>query len=872
VTPLHTQTRSTGRIIRVLFVGVILLLCTLGIAFLTFDVGRKIAAQATASSDNIQWSLSQIDVEVLSLHTAIAAANEGAGTLEQVRSRFDVFYSRATTFKTSDVFSILHSNEDYMKGLDEIWAFLDHTTPLIDGPDTVLQANLPQIERDVANLHRATRTIALTGIKVFAEKADADRAGVTRTLSEVALLTLVLIAVLVGLVWVLLRVDRQNQNRARENQMTLARMEAVVTSALDAVIVVDSTGTVLEFNTSAELISGFSREEAIGANLTELIVPDHLIAAHTRGMARYRASARTTILGRGRIRMEAKRRDGTLFPIELSISRAWSDQGEIFVSYLRDVTDQVAAEQELLRARDAALAAAKAKSDLLAVMSHEMRTPLNGMIGTIELLGDTELTKRQRSLLQVMETSGRLLLHHVNDVLDISRLDSGKMPLHPERVDLAVLIDEVFDNQRAAAAANGNSLRANLPPAPQSHVICDPMQLRQVLLNLVGNAIKFTKNGSISVDVIAAEADAEGMTEFRVIDTGIGIASDEVARIFEDFVTLDASYARSSGGTGLGLGISRRIVQSMGGSISVESSLGQGSTFCVRVPLPLAPVDHPEPLPQNASGHTMEPHTPALPDQNKRLQVLVVEDNPVNRLVVREMLQAQGHNVHEAHDGEEGVQAAAAHRFDVILMDISMPRMDGLEATRAIRAGNGISHAVPIIALTAHALEDEVTTFLGAGMQLVLNKPVSGKALAKSLKEALSMAPTPAPTLSHGPASGLIDADLLTELFETLGAARGADMLLKFLTATDADLPGIAARISAGTQPLTDTQREVHKLAGSAAIFGAKALNAALRDMEAACKAGDTAALVPAAQGLTSLWVQSRAALVAVQESESAKG
>jgi PAS domain S-box-containing protein len=872
VIPEYPQKSSAGRIVRILFVGAILLLCALGIAFLALDVSRKIAAQATANSDNIQWSLSQIDVELLSLHTAIAAANHGAGTLDQVRSRFDVFYSRATTFKTSDVFAILHQNADYMQGLEETWAFLDRTTPLIDGPDDVLAAKLEQIEQDVAKLHGATRTIAMTGIKVFAEKADGERAAVTRTLTEVAALTLVLIALLVGLVWVLMRVDRQNQGRARENQMTLARMEAVVASALDAVIVVDGKGTVLEFNTSAELISGFTRQEAVGANLTELIVPDHMIAAHTRGLARYRASARTTKVGRGRLRMEAKRRDGTLFPVELSISRAWSDQGEIFVSYLRDVTEQVAAERELLRARDTALAAAKAKSDLLAVMSHEMRTPLNGMIGTIELMGDTELTKRQRGLLQVMETSGRLLLHHVNDVLDISRLDSGKMQLHPERVDLAHLIDEIFDNQRALAATNGNDLQASLPPAPQSHVICDPMQLRQVLLNLVGNANKFTKNGKIRVEVLPV--DDEGMTEFRVIDTGIGIASDEASRIFEDFVTLDASYARSSGGTGLGLGISRRIVQNMGGSIAVESSLGEGSVFRVRVPLQPAPEIAPLPdsLPNSASGQVMENPMPAAPDQIKRLQILVVEDNPINRLVVREMLQAQGHNVHEAHDGEDGVQAAATHRFDVILMDISMPRMDGLEATRAIRASSGKSHAVPIIALTAHALEAEVTTFLAAGMQLVLNKPVSGKALAKSLKEALSMVPTPALTTPAAPASGLVDADLLAELFETLGAERGGDMLAKFLTATDAELPGLVARIVSGTQALADSQREVHKLAGAAAIFGAKALNGALRAMETACKAGDAAALIPAAQGLPSLWAQSREALVTVQQTESAKG
>lgn len=848
---------------RVAFVGAILLLCTLGIAFLAFDVSRKIAAQATASSDNVQWSLSQIDVEMLSLHTALATARQGSGSLEQVRSRFDVFYSRATTFRTSEVFSILHENADYLVALDEIWKFLDRSAPIIDSPNDVLQARLKEIEDDVADLHKFTRQIALIGIKVFAERKDAERRDVTTTLSEVALLTLVLIAVLVGLVWVLMRVDRQNQSRARENLMTLARMEAVVTSALDAVIVVDALGTVLEFNTAAEMISGFRRDEALGENLTNLIVPDHMAAAHSRGMATYRNTSRTSVVGKGRLRMEAKRRDGTVFPIEMSVSRAWSDVGEIFVAFLRDVTQVVAAEQELLRARDAALAAAKAKSDLLAVMSHEMRTPLNGMLGTIELLGETDLSPRQRGLLRVMETSGRMLLHHVNDVLDISRLDSGKMPMYLESVDLGQLVTEVLDSQRAAAQAHGNQLQPVLPDPALPEMISDPIQLRQVLLNLVGNAIKFTKNGRITLGLLPP--DANGMTEFRISDTGIGIESDKLDHIFDDFVTLDASYKRVSGGTGLGLGITRRLVQGMGGSILVESTPGLGTTFRVLLPMALAVSEKlPAALPHAESGVAGD--TPSAPPAPKvtPLRVLLVEDNPVNRLVAREMLQAQGHHVAEAHDGEEGVRTAGAQHFDVILMDISMPRMDGLEATRAIRSGYGLSQQVPIVALTAHALESEVATFLAAGMQLVLNKPISGKALAKALADALETAPPP--PLQHAAiqeVAKVIDTDNLAEFFETLGSERGLAMLTKYLTATDAQLPDLVAAIQSGSQSLTDSQQQVHKLAGSSAIFGAKALGAALRDMETACKEGNAEAVAETAQDLPALWQQTRSALLA---------
>jgi PAS domain S-box-containing protein len=513
---------------------------------------------------------------------------------------------------------------------------------------------------------------------------------------------------------------RKALKAAHDDHIHNSRMGAIVRTMLDAVIVLNQEGRIIAFNESAQATFGYTREEAEGQLMGDIIVPDHLKDAHYAGMHRYLATRKRRVVGAGRVELEAKHKDGTVFPVELSINTAQSAEGEIFVSYLRDISAQVAARKELHETRDKALAGEKAKADLLAVMSHEMRTPLNGLIGTLDLLRGTDLSEDQEKYLSMMAASGDLLLHHVNDVLDISRIESGRMQLQENPFELPQVLHRVVNSQEASAKQRGNQIELRLNRAPKT-VVGDAGRLEQILVNLVGNAVKFTRDGNVVLEARTTD----GGVRLIVQDNGVGIPETDHKRIFDDFVTLDPSYSRDSGGTGLGLAIVRRLVGAMGGTIKLDSTDGAGSTFMVDLPLEVAAEqDHLAELKNPKPGNILE---------DGKCQILLVEDNAINRMVARGILELENCTVIEAEDGVEGVQIAMSTAFDIILMDISMPRMDGVDATKAIRGQEGPNQNTPIVALTAHAMPEEVATFMAAGMNDVLTKPTSRAALSKAL-------------------------------------------------------------------------------------------------------------------------------------------
>ncbi|MBS8228429.1 ATP-binding protein [Vannielia litorea] len=819
-------------------------LCIAALVYLSINVARDLRLLNSASSDNVQWTLSQAEVEFLEFQMHLAALpGDEAEELRALRREYDIFYSRITTLEQSAIYSELRSEPEFSRNLRIVKTFLDRTVPLIDSPDAELAGAAPELLARTVEVRPNVRALANSGLNYFAVESDRRRDNVAVTLTQLAVGVTVLVLALLGFAAYLNHLNRQNVRRRREVLESAQRMNVVTSTALDGVIVVDRSGTVLDFNAAAEQIFGYQATEALGANLGDLIVPEQYREAHDAGMKRMREGGEQRVVGKGRVKLEARRKSGEVFPVEFAIQSAETDEGTIFISFLRDISHRVQAEKELVEARDRALAGEKAKTDFLATMSHEIRTPLNGLLGNLELLEGTRLTARQDRYIRNMNTSGKLLMSHISDVLDITKYDAGKLRLRPVAMNLSTLLQDIVDNQSGAALAQDTTLEWGWSGPQLDWIRADRDKLQHVLMNVIGNAVKFTRGGRVTVEAEQVDGAAGPQLQITVSDTGIGMSSELQAHIFDDFMTGDTSYDREVGGTGLGLGIAKRFVTALGGEIEVESEEGVGSSFQVR--LPVEPIAAPGP-----EVAARKPRSVAAASR-----VLLVEDNEINRVVAREMLEAAGHSVTVAHNGREAVERAEAEPFDLILMDISMPVMDGREATRTIRAGHGPCARVPIIALTANAVAEEQEAFLAGGMDDIVTKPLSRAALERVMADHIGAA---AP--GRGPETPAVAGSYIDELRDTLGVEALGGLLDRFAEEVEALLGFLE---SSAEEDLVETAARTHKIAGSAATLGAVALRSALVAIEEAAKTGDGAALRDGIAALPRVWSETRPALVA---------
>ena len=382
--------------------------------------------------------------------------------------------------------------------------------------------------------------------------------------------------------------------------------------------------------------------------------------------------------------------------------------------------------RRLAHARAAADSATRAKSDFLASMSHEIRTPLNGILGMTQLLQATHLDKEQHDTVEVIHQSGEHLLKVINDILDFSKVEAGKLELDSISFDVQSLARQVTAIIKPDADAKGLKIELVLQGKPAPMLLGDPHRVRQVLLNLLGNAVKFTDTGSVRFSVETAKARSGWLTvRFIIADTGIGIPKAKLGLLFEKFSQLDSSRTRRHGGTGLGLAVCRELVQLMQGSIQVESEEGSGSCFTVELPFAVAPI------PKLDAGESALSNFQVL----QGMRVLLVEDNPINERVALKLLERCGCEVSIARNGAEAVSHLARHPVDLVLMDCFMPEMDGCEATRRIRALNGDAARVPIIAMTAGVHEDDRLRCEEAGMDGFFSKPFELEALVALLEQ-----------------------------------------------------------------------------------------------------------------------------------------
>ncbi|SDH94276.1 ATP-binding protein [Lutimaribacter saemankumensis] len=783
---------------------------------------QEMRTLASSRSDNLVWTVTQTEVEFLQLENAVQMQMlEGTGTAADLREVFDVFYSRLATLRVSPLYQEHISAAGEIDRLERFSARIDSLLPLIDSDDYILLDSAPQLLAALEESRGELRALASRVTQTVAERHEAMRTDIfkaLRNLAYVVVALLVLMAALSLLVW---RLVRSIRSRARELRQTTTRLSTIVTTSRDAIVVTDGDDRITEFNAAAESLFGLTRAEALGQPITRLCEPSEL-----DGQTR-------------RQRVTGFRCEGGELPLEASLGSEETPFGCVRVYVFRDITHRLAIEEDLRQSRDQALAGERAKARFLAVMSHEMRTPLNGIIGVIDLLRDELDTPRLRQYLEILESSGETLLSHINDVLDIAELEAVQVTLSQQVVDLDALSHSIMRGFEPAARARNIRLE-RIVHLPGSRLVRgDRARLRQIMNNLVDNAIKHTTSGTVALELTGTGHDGDPLVEIQVSDTGTGIAPTDRTRIFEDFVRIERQDGIDPGGTGLGLGITRRLAEAMGGEIGVESEPGEGSLFWVRLPLPALAAD----TDPDAQGEELFVASQVAP-----MRVLVVEDNPVNRFILREMLEKDGHLVDEAANGNDGLGLAEKRQFDLILMDIAMPGMDGAAATRKIRAGQGPNAKTRIVAFTAHVQAAESPRTLEAGFDQVLTKPVTWPMLRAVLRGQVPAAPVP------GASDPLIDAAVLAALSVALGPEKRAALLRDFRTLGEE----LLQRLDAGDTAPDVLRDKVHWLAGSAAILGARRLHTALSDMETAIDSGQVS---PAPEGLEPLFRATLAAL-----------
>jgi two-component system sensor histidine kinase/response regulator len=785
------------------------------------------------------------------------------------------------------------------------------------------------------------------------------------------------------------------QERTNEVQAACEQRNAVVQTALDAVVGMSADGRITDWNSQAERMFGYTAAEAVGRPMSQTIIPEAFREPHEAGLRRYQATGISKIIN-NRIEIKALRRDGEEIPVELAVTAIRNGDETTFCAFVRDITDRLQAAENLKRAKEAAEQASSAKSEFLANMSHEIRTPMNGILGMTELLLDTELNAEQQESLDLVKSSAESLLRVINDILDYSKIEAGKLDLDPVDFQLREALEDTLKTLALRAHRKGLELTCEIGDDVPTRVVGDPGRLRQVLVNLVGNAIKFTTKGEVVVRAQLQNQSADGyLLHFEVADTGIGIAPEKQQLIFDPFAQADGSTTRRFGGTGLGLTISSQLVSLMGGEIGLASQPGQGSTFHfdahfgraksagststslnlaklqgLRVlvvddnatnrrvitgilrlwtarpvgvdsgpaavaelrraaaagePYPLLLTDammpemdgfmlveelHKEPglaprtimmlssadrqtdaarcrrlgmaaylvkpvkadelqiailaaisdatrdkrtaagataRPERTRPETTRPETgtaSAAAQPSKELRILLAEDNLVNQRVALHILRKANHSVHAVVNGREAVEALEREPFDLVLMDVQMPEMDGFEATDAIRTREKISGKhMPIVAMTAHAMAGDRDRCLAAGMDEYISKPVHGPDLLRLLQtfappSAPVAAPIAAPSPAVAPKSDKPVFDRETALDRVNGEAELLDEVIElFLTDAPNRLAEVRTALEQGDPKRL--QMAAHSLKGAAGYVGADRTSAQALKLEELGRRGE---------------------------------
>ncbi len=519
------------------------------------------------------------------------------------------------------------------------------------------------------------------------------------------------------------------------------RMEAILATAVEGIISITDHGIVLMFNPAAETLFGYTAEEVIGHNI-KMLQPEPYHSEHDGYLRNYRTSGHAKIIGIGR-EVTGRRKDGSTFPMDLAVSKVELGDKTIFTGIVRDISERRMAEEGLRLAKEEAEEANRAKSEFLASMSHEIRTPMNAIIGMADLLWETTLTQEQQEYVRIFRNAGDNLLNIINDILDLSKVEAGHMEL--ERIDfnLREMVEKTAEVLAIKAHEKKLELLCYLPQDVPENLVGDPGRIRQILVNLIGNAIKFTSEGEVTLSITVKPLSRVSLNKecipgeciellFQVKDSGIGIPAHKLQSVFESFSQVDSSTTRKFGGTGLGLTISKRLVELMGGKIWAESSEGIGSTFYFTLCMEINPQAQVSKTPAEARGKA----------NFHGLKVLVVDDSATNRFILNEMLSDWGLYVTEVDNGLAALQSlqqahADGDPFNLAVLDCRMPDMDGFQLAEKI-GEDGRFAALTTMMLTSDTRSGNATRAQRLGMAAYMVKPVRKAELFKTFSGAMA--------------------------------------------------------------------------------------------------------------------------------------
>ncbi len=650
--------------------------------------------------------------------------------------------------------------------------------------------------------------------------------------------------------------------RAKELKRKEAFWRSITDNSHDCVVSVDKQGCIIDFNSKAEKTFGYQGETVLGLQLSEIIVTKRNLALWNKHFISSNQKNRAE-----RQIIALVRKDGTEFQAEFSVRDITVDDDQFFTIYILDVTDVLKQQAELQKAKDSAQAASKAKSSFLAMMSHEIRTPLNAVYGALGLITPSGLDSSQKKFLQVGKKGAENLLLIINDILDFSRIEAGKLVLEPTIFDPQQVIEDIFQILEPRLMEKQISLVKGNGFDTVDYLIGDVSRIRQILLNLCSNAVRFTDQGYVRVDYSCSHSEGNNIRVlFSVKDTGIGVSKDNQAHLFEEFWGQNNSGAQSNRGTGLGLPISKKLVEMMGGEISFQSKKGVGSSFCFELPLLRATPDATaEKIKQrNLKSDLVDKNFSGLQGR-----VLLAEDNVANQLISQAMIKRIGLQVDVVANGYEAIEAVNNLPYDLVLMDVNMPELDGIAATKVIRKLPTKLAKIPIVAITALAMPGDREKLLAAGMDYYLSKPVIQNELYTTLLQIIKKTPIQDKDQLNNQASEthdqepmLLDFEILIQLSVDVGLDSLQEIIDAYLSGLSSQVEAIHTAVSLGNNHLLTTV--AHPLKSSSAAIGAMRLSDLAGALESAGKEQNLEQIKTSILALKNTADQTRGALHAI--------